>query len=322
MEVEEMPSYGDTDMIADDSWYEDHHDMVPESAGFADPLEVDMEADPEMIEYEMEDAPTEDVIVESAPVPSFPAPENTAFNPASIRPKTPPHPVSAPEVVFESPSHGTPDEHTEKIIEARVPDVVEPALEPAAPSQTTPVESYTPTSPAHQPQEPSALLENAPQETVATAPQSAPVHAVSPEVAQAQVVDPAPLPTTEEVEVVTVATEAEAEAQAPLLEHAAPEASPVLISSSWDSSPFYLFSYPAASSSSELPPLYFADRPELFFEPISNVFEALRELWGSESVFSHSELVLASEALELTLPEVSCPLFQAEISSLTLCSLG
>ena len=41
MEVEEMPSYGDTDMIAEDSWYDDQQEMIPESSTFGHSVEVE-----------------------------------------------------------------------------------------------------------------------------------------------------------------------------------------------------------------------------------------------------------------------------------------
>lgn len=80
--------------------------------------------------------------------------------------------------------------------------------------------------------------------------------------------------------------------------------SPVFISSPNTSHPaFYLF-LPPDSSPDEL--VYLADQPQLFFEPLHTVFEAIRSLADEIEIPEHVELAFYSEALDLNVSEV-CP---------------
>lgn len=316
MEVEDIHAYHDADMMPEDNAV-DYGDHIMQDDHLVAIPEVEMENDvgDEAIEYDMEDAPGHADYAEDAAVPSISVhPASTAAS-SSPRLRTPPPADNLKaDIVFESPSQARtpePTVPTEEGQNTNKTSLTDPATttpkEPEG-SQPPAVESETvPAPPATQEVERSDAL---PETAEPLEPEES--HGEEPhEMHEEPSNDLVPQPEDDSLPVPESPVHVGAEE-----DHTAPDEasqeyypSPVFISSPNTSHPaFYLF-LPPDSSPDEL--VYLADQPQLFFEPLHTVFEAIRGLADEVEIPEHVELAFYSEALDLNVSEVcqclGCP---------------
>jgi hypothetical protein len=102
-----------------------------------------------------------------------------------------------------------------------------------------------------------------------------------------------------------------------------PIAAPSIILHAKSSPTFSLFTPPPSADEPPLQSVLFVDQHELFEQPISQIFAALRESRHFESLTDHSELVLSIEDLGLKISEVRRPFsFTSSYGSSRLPTLG
>ncbi|KAF8318254.1 hypothetical protein DL93DRAFT_443406 [Clavulina sp. PMI_390] len=324
MEVEEAHTHGllDQDMMGEDGLIDYGDDIMQDEHGVIAP-EVEMGHDTfeDGIEYDMEDASehTADYSAHAAePVASVP--ESVSSDAAPTRPKTPPATEgTAPDVVFDSPSHSKVPEPstlastTSNIVEAQTPAPTQQPDSPAPPATLPASAEPEHDSEAEKPSPTNVVVEQS--------------HLASSE--PPQVTDPgvaaAPGPPQEEHEEAaeepvasTTDQDPSSAVDPPVTDHEAEHAveegddsvyfpSPVLVTSSTESHlPFYLFAAPEGASDEVI---HLADQPELFFQPLHSVFEALRGLSEELNIPTHVELALYCDGLDLNITEVRYSFF-------------
>ena len=312
MEVEEVHSFRDADMIPEETlatWddqmmQDDHHNHQP-----IPEVEMANEFPDDDIEYDMEDASGQ---------PEFSS--DPIIPPAEVVPVT--EPIAATAIIL--PQSSTPpatDSGTnDNVAKSKPPELpvefstglpvaVSEELAPELPPQREdgPVDASHKSEPAPS-NEPASSPETALAEKLASPTAShAETHAdgepdrserheavVSSNTAQEEIegpADPQPEPSKEYLDPV---------------DESATELYPssvfILSPSSSTLPSFYLFAPPDDASSEEI--VYFADQPQLFYEPLNTIFDALRAIAGDLGIMDHVELGLCSEALDLNVSEV------------------
>jgi hypothetical protein len=316
MEVEEVHGFRDADMIPeettmgwDDQMMQDdqHHQLIPE-------VEMAHEFPDDDIEYDMEDTlenlePSDSPIISPAKVLELP---EQAIVATSVLPQ--------PSTPLPADSTASDDIHESKHPEPPV----EPSPEvPAAESETHPA-SDKQTNDLPQPQngQPDANRENESAASNGRSSSPKPTLAekvASPTVSQADAHADNEPDRSEPHEAVVGSHTAQGEAEEAVdsqpelneesagpVDESATELYPssvlVLSSSSSALPSFYLFAPPEDSPSEEV--VYLADQPQLFYESLHAVFDALRALADDLGIMHHVELALCSEALDLNVSEV------------------
>lgn len=314
MEVEEIHGFRDADMIPEEAemgWddqmmQDDHHQPIPE-------VEMANEFLDDAIEYDMEDTsghlePSDDPIISPAKVVELT--EETILT-TSVLPQssTPP------------PGESAATDNTDESKPTEPP--VGPSTEvPAAESETHPANAEQPndlpqpeSDPADATRESESAASNKspspPKVTLAEGPPSptvsqADAHADNePDRSEPYEAVVNPHTTQEDADgAVDLQPEPNEESAGPVDESATElYPSPVLVLSPSSAFPsFYLFAPPEDASSEEV--VYLADQPQLFYEPLHVVFDALRALADDLGIMRHAELALCSEALDLNVSEV------------------
>jgi len=329
MEVEEVHGFRDADMIPeetsaawDDQMMQDdhHHQPIPE-------VEMANELPDDDIEYDMEDAsghlefpdepvisPTEVVeVTNQTQTQTIPTAASILPRPTSTPlPLSPPPPATADSVSNDKIPGGKPPEELPAGSSTEAP-VVESDTRPANDDQDN-------DRPENAPVDASRASESAPPNGHLASPKTALTgRFASPPASEAETRADGEPDRSEPHEAVVnsdAAQEKTEEATDPLpeptkeslepVDESATELYPssvlVLSPSSSTLASFYLFAPPDDSSSEEV--VYFADRAQLFYEPLHAVFEALRALADDLGIMDHVELTLCSEALDLNVSEV------------------
>lgn len=318
MEVEEVHSYRDADMVPEDlgaEWddqvmHDDHVETIPE-------VEMGNEIPDEDIEYDMEDDSGQvQVYAEEAPGSAVGevAEHTMVADLSAVRPQTPPtNEVSKVDVVFTSPEQKLPKDSSSPAVDpsstpaaspvAAVPDYTSKSNSPQQDQHPTPADTEAPSN--HQTddavQDPASLDEaNTVQGAVQAVEPGADDREPEPEPEHGEYAQELPVS-------VEQSTDLRTETREPVAEETSTELypSPVLVTNPSSSvlPSFYLFVSPE-SSAEDSPPVYLVDQPQLYYDPIHQVFEALRELSEDIGISDHVELALCSEPLDLNVSEV------------------
>jgi hypothetical protein len=307
MEVEELPPTGDTEMFPEDaSWYDDHNQIMAEDIMTDDVVEVDMDAP---IEYEMEDHDENIVDLGSTYVPI----QLATQQPLPAAPRSPPPQevtaVSA-DIASEGPSHAQSLESSGNspqifpISNLDALPLTESSKVQPIPSLSSPHDLSQPEPSSAPASDSSAPLSKAVGLIGSTVSETGPVDSEDRRLAEAVFTNDASAP----AEDAPLDESAGVEATIDPLDTTSSEVSPVLILNPTSTTlpSFYLFtsSGSISSSPSQPPPLYLKDQIQLFYEPLQSVFQVLHELADDLDIADHSEFVMCSEGLDLTIPEV------------------
>lgn len=303
MEVEDAHAYRDADMIPEEGEWDDQIMQDDHQPTAIPEVEMGNEFADDDIEYDMEDASGHAEYVEEIAIVPLPVhPVNAAVS-SSARPQTPlVLDISKVDVVFESPSHARTPEPSVAAEEDR-------STHPTLPSTTSATATQNETEQTREHDNTASLsLETNIEKPVPPETLDARESVDLPE----EVREPATAPSVPQDDaqqnsgavLETHGADGDAAEEETAVDEASADfyPSPVLISSATSSHPsFYLFVQPD-SSPDEL--VYLSDQPQLFYEPLQAVFEAIRALTDDLGIPEHVELGLYSEALDLNVTEV------------------